>query len=80
MTVNLGHHFRLNYCTICGKYKNMENILFTSITLPGGSNPNHSIFALLSKATTVSKFAMLLLLMFSIVSWAIIIFKLTEYK
>ncbi|MDQ1351125.1 MAG: biopolymer transport protein TolQ [Acidobacteriota bacterium] len=58
----------------------MENILLTSTTLSTGVNPNSSILSLLSKATTVSKFAMLLLLVFSIVSWAIIIFKLIEYS
>jgi biopolymer transport protein TolQ len=58
----------------------MENILLTSTTLSAGVNPNSSILSLLSKATTVSKFAMLLLLVFSIVSWAIIIFKLIEYS
>jgi len=43
-------------------------------------NSAGGILALLSEATPVSKFAMLLLLVFSIVSWAIIIFKLTEYS
>lgn len=38
------------------------------------------ILSLLSDATPVSKFAMLLLMVFSVVSWAIIIFKLTEYS
>ena len=48
--------------------------------LSSGANTTNNIIYLLSKATPVSKFAMLLLLTFSIVSWAIIIFKLTEYK
>lgn len=43
-------------------------------------NSAGGILALLSEATPVSKFAMLLLMVFSIVSWAIIIFKLTEYS
>jgi biopolymer transport protein TolQ len=57
----------------------MENILFSTSLLNAGTNANSGILALLSKATPVSKFAMLLLLVFSVVSWAIIIFKLVEY-
>jgi biopolymer transport protein TolQ len=37
-------------------------------------------FSLISEATLVGKFTLLMLLIFSIVSWAIIIFKLVEYK
>lgn len=70
----------MNYCVICGKYSNMDNILLTTSVLPSGANPNSGVLALLSQATPVSKFAMLLLVIFSIVSWAIIIFKLIEYS
>lgn len=58
----------------------MENILFSTSLLIAGTNATGGILALLSKATPVSKFAMLLLLVFSVVSWAIIIFKLVEYS
>lgn len=61
----------------------MENLLLATQTTAGmhaDVNSAGGILALLSEATPVSKFAMLLLLVFSIVSWAIIIFKLTEYS
>ncbi len=58
----------------------MDNILLTTFVLSRGAGPNSGILALLSEATPVSKFAMLLLLVFSIISWAIIIFKLIEYS
>ena len=61
----------------------MENLLLATQTSAGmhaDVNSAGGILALLSEATPVSKFAMLLLLVFSIVSWAIIIFKLTEYS
>jgi biopolymer transport protein TolQ len=58
----------------------MENILLTLSLLSSTANPNAKIISLLSKATPVSKFAMLLLMVFSVISWAIIIFKLAEYR
>lgn len=61
----------------------MENLIIATQTTAGmhaDVNSASGILALLSEATPVSKFAMLLLLVFSIVSWAIIIFKLTEYS
>ena len=60
----------------------MENLLLaqTTGTMHADINSAGGILALLAEATPVSKFAMLLLMVFSIVSWAIIIFKLTEYS
>lgn len=61
----------------------MENLLLTTQTTAGMQTDMSSaggILSLLSDATPVSKFAMLLLMVFSVVSWAIIIFKLTEYS
>jgi len=61
----------------------MENLLLTTQTTAGAHTDMSSaggILSLLSDATPVSKFAMLLLMVFSVVSWAIIIFKLTEYS
>lgn len=37
-------------------------------------------FALISQASAVVKFVLLLLLIFSVISWAIVIFKLVEYR
>ena len=58
----------------------MEYILLALSLLSSTGNPNAKIINLLSKATPVSKFAMLLLIVFSVISWAIIIFKLAEYR
>ncbi len=58
----------------------MDNILLTTSGLSPAADPNSAILSLLSEATPVSKFAMLLLMVFSIISWAIIIFKLLEYS
>lgn len=59
----------------------MTNVLLTALpTPPPGANPNAGVLELLSQATPVSKLAMLMLLVFSIISWAIIIFKLVEYN
>ncbi|MCP4146570.1 MAG: protein TolQ [bacterium] len=44
------------------------------------AKPSGSFLHLIRDATIVGKIAMLLLLIFSIISWAIIIFKLTEYS
>lgn len=52
----------------------------TAFSAPPAANPDAGVMELLSQATPVSKFAMLLLLVFSVVSWAIIIFKLIEYN
>ncbi len=47
----------------------------------GTSTAGHSgnIIALISEATLVGKLTLLILLIFSVVSWAVIIFKLSEY-
>jgi biopolymer transport protein TolQ len=49
--------------------------------LLGSSSAGHSgnIIALISEATLVGKLTLLILLIFSVVSWAVIIFKLSEY-
>ena len=59
----------------------MENLLMSTSASapPPGANPAGGVMALLAEATPISKFAMLLLVVFSVVSWAIIIFKLVEY-
>jgi biopolymer transport protein TolQ len=59
-----------------GKNKVMKHILFT--INPG--NPNGDFVYLIQNASTVVKLVLLLLLAFSIISWAIIIFKLMEYS
>lgn len=46
----------------------------------GSANHSRDIISLVKGATPIGKFALLLLLIFSVVSWAIIIFKLVEYK
>jgi biopolymer transport protein TolQ len=57
----------------------MKNILFTmaSSTAAGKSG---DLLSLISEATPVGKFTLFILLVFSIVSWAVIIFKLVEYS
>ena len=55
----------------------MKNVLFTA--LPGSAGSG-GLFALISGATPIGKFTMLILMIFSIISWAVIIFKLTEYS
>ncbi|MCP5053979.1 MAG: protein TolQ [bacterium] len=50
------------------------------LLLSGSADNNGDFFHLISEATLVGKFTLLMLLIFSIVSWAIIIFKLMEYS
>jgi biopolymer transport protein TolQ len=55
----------------------MKNVLFA--VMPTSLKSGNSIFYLISTASPVVKFVLLLLLLFSVISWAIIIFKLVEY-
>lgn len=55
----------------------MNNLLFTA--LPGSVSRSGDIIALIKGATPIGKFTIIVLLIFSIISWAIIIFKLSEY-
>lgn len=57
--------------------KNLVLITLSGSGATGGSG--RSLISLLAETTPVGKFALLLLLIFSVVSWAIIIFKLVEY-
>jgi biopolymer transport protein TolQ len=56
----------------------MKNVLFAIV--PGSANSGGGIFFLISTASPVVKFVLLMLLLFSVISWAIIIFKLFEYS
>ena len=56
----------------------MINIIFA--VLPNASGKGGNILKLITEATPVGKAVMLILLIFSIISWAVIIFKLVEYK
>ncbi|MCK4835894.1 MAG: MotA/TolQ/ExbB proton channel family protein [Candidatus Aminicenantes bacterium] len=47
--------------------------------MPPSLKTGNSIFFLISTASPVVKFVLLLLLLFSVISWAIIVFKLFEY-
>jgi len=58
----------------------MKNIVLTMSLLSGTANPTGDLFSLIKDATLVGKFTLLMLLIFSIVSWAIIVFKLVEYS
>jgi biopolymer transport protein TolQ len=60
---------------ICGKNRAMKHILF----LINPVNHNGDFVYLIKNASTVVKLVLLLLLVFSIISWAVIIFKLMEY-
>ncbi len=55
----------------------MNNVVFAMLPQNTGSSTNY--LSLIAQASPVVKFVLLLLLVFSIVSWAIIIFKLVEY-
>jgi len=55
----------------------MKSILFTA--LPGSIQHNGNFLSLILNATPIGKFTILVLLIFSVVSWAVIIFKLSEY-
>lgn len=55
----------------------MENILLSTLTQT--VNQNHFV-SLITKTTLVGKFVLVLLLVFSVVSWAVIVFKLLEYS
>ena len=55
----------------------MKNLLFSVI--PTSLKTGNGVFYLISTASPVVKFVLLLLLLFSVVSWAIIIFKSVEY-
>ena len=56
----------------------MEKLLLT--TLPAATNKSGNILSLITDASPIGKGVMILLLIFSVVSWAVIIFKLVEYK
>jgi biopolymer transport protein TolQ len=56
----------------------MKNLLFT--VLPGSIGNSGDIISLIKGATPIGKITLLILLIFSIISWAIIIFKLSEYS
>ncbi len=55
----------------------MKNLLLS--VLPGSTARSGDIIALINGATPIGKATILILLIFSIISWAIIIFKLSEY-
>lgn len=55
----------------------MKSLLFAP--LPASLKSSNSIFFLISTASPVVKFVLLLLLLFSVISWAVIIFKAFEY-
>ena len=58
----------------------MKNIVFAMLSSSIGQvNSGSDVIALIKNATPVGKFALFVLLVFSIVSWAVIIFKLVEY-
>jgi len=54
----------------------MRHILFA----PPGNGSNGDFFALIKSASPVAQLILLLLLIFSVVSWAVIIFKALEYS
>ena len=56
----------------------MKYVLFTTLTT--AKNSTDTMFYLIASASPMVKFVLLLLLMFSVFSWAIIIFKLFEYR
>ena len=58
----------------------MKNIVITTLFASiGQAESGRDVLSLIKNATPVGKFALLVLLIFSIVSWAVIIFKLVEY-
>jgi biopolymer transport protein TolQ len=59
----------------------MKHIVFALLSVPSGqASHGRDVISLIKDATPVGKFALLLLLIFSVVSWAVIIFKLVEYR
>jgi len=68
----------LKWISFYGKVRGMENLLQTAI--PAATQKSGDIIALIADASAIGKFVMLLLLIFSVVSWAVIIFKLFEYS
>ncbi|UCH93030.1 MAG: MotA/TolQ/ExbB proton channel family protein [Candidatus Aminicenantes bacterium] len=58
----------------------MKNIVFALLSVSiGQAGSGRDVISLIKNATPVGKFALFILLIFSIVSWAVIIFKLVEY-
>ena len=58
----------------------MKNIVIAMQSASiGQASSGRDVISLIKNATPVGKFALLVLLIFSIVSWAVIIFKLVEY-
>lgn len=55
----------------------MKSLLFAAV--PASLKSSNSVLFLISMASPVVKFVLLLLLLFSVISWAIIIFKIFEY-
>lgn len=58
----------------------MKNIVIALLSGSiGQADSGQDVISLIKNATPVGKFALLILLIFSVVSWAVIIFKLVEY-
>ncbi|NIM14446.1 MAG: protein TolQ [Candidatus Aminicenantes bacterium] len=57
----------------------MKNIVLPLLFGLSSASQSGDIIALISEATLVGKLTLLILLIFSVVSWAVIIFKLSEY-
>ncbi|MCP4214549.1 MAG: hypothetical protein GY765_07825, partial [bacterium] len=57
----------------------MKNIFLSSLFPAAAGKTGTSVLNLIGDATIVGKIAMLMLAIFSIISWAVIIFKLVEY-
>ncbi len=58
----------------------MKNIVISVLSASiGQAGSGKDVISLIKDATPVGKFALMVLLVFSIVSWAVIIFKLVEY-
>jgi biopolymer transport protein TolQ len=59
----------------------MKNMVIAMLSASiGQSGSSSDIISLIKNATPVGKFALMILMIFSIVSWAVIIFKLVEYS
>jgi len=58
----------------------MKNLVLTSLSSSSAVSQKGNFISLIAEASLVGKLTLLVLLLFSIISWAIIIFKLVEYS
>jgi biopolymer transport protein TolQ len=70
----------LHYPRFCGTLCSMKAIAIVMLSGSSSGAQVGNLISLISEATLVGKITLFILLLFSVISWAVIIFKLKEYS